>query len=155
MFASERKRKTLGVLYTLPLGTGRIVREKIIGSLPHLIPSVSLSLLGLAMMFGGSRNWNLRISDEFLAGLILIVSAYIFFAVLVMYLSLRMRRAPFATGLCVMFLIWIIVVSILSTMRFGGNDVAQMLTISVLAWIAIVLIASRIPHRIAIAAAAE
>ena len=155
MFASERKRKTLGVLYTLPLGTGRLIREKIFGALPQLIPSVTVALLGLAMMFCGPGNWNLNFSDSFLAGLTLTVSTYVFFAVLVMYLSLRVRRAPFATGLCLMFLICVTVAFCMSGMRSQGDGVSAMITFSVLAWIATLLLAARIPHRIAIAAAEE
>ncbi len=158
MFAAERKRKTLGVLCTLPLGTGRIIREKILGALPQLIPSATLTITGLVMIFGGAdgRRWDdVGFTPEFIAGLFLAVSAYIFFAVLVMYLSLRMRRAPFATGLCVVFVLWIIIVFTLDGHHSSNDAVAQMLTISVLTWFATLLIAARIPHRIAITAAAE
>ncbi|MEO6739885.1 MAG: hypothetical protein ABIP20_06515 [Chthoniobacteraceae bacterium] len=156
MFASERKHKTLGVLYTLPIGTGRLIREKILGTLPQLIPSVALSLLGLAMMFSERNGGRLHASDGFLAGLTLTITSYVFFAVLVMYLSLRMRRAPFATGLCLMFLIYIMVGFFMSEMRStSGNGVSQMLIISGLGWIATIALAARIPGRIAIAAAEE
>ena len=155
MFASERKSKTLGALYTLPVGTGRLIRHKILGSLSQLIPSVALSLLGLTLMFNGSAHWNLPINDEFLAGLTLAVTCYIFFAVLVMYLSLRMRRAPFATGLCVMFFIYILVGFTFSSMFRHRDGTSQMFTIAGLGWIGIAVIASRIPHRIALAAADE
>ena len=155
MFASERKSKTLGALYTLPVGTGRLIRHKILGSLSQLIPSVALSLLGLLLMFNGSAHWNLRINDEFLAGLTLAVTCYIFFAVLVMYLSLRMRRAPFATGLCVMFFLYILVGFTFSSMFRHRDGTSQMFTIAGLGWIGIAVIASRIPHRIALAAADE
>ena len=155
MFGFERKRKTLGALYTLPLGTGRLIREKILGALPQLIPSVALALLGLAMIFAGPNGSSLKMTGSFLAGLNLTISAYVLFAVLVMYLSLRMRRAAFATGLCLMFLIYLILLSVLSTAHSGRGDVEEMVTISMLTWTAAIVIASRIPHRIAIAAAAE
>ncbi|MEO6785267.1 MAG: hypothetical protein ABI318_03950 [Chthoniobacteraceae bacterium] len=155
MFGAERKRKTLGTLYTLPLGSGRIIREKILGALPQLIPSVALALLGLAMMFGGPDSRIFPITDSFIAGLILAVSAYAFFAVLVMYLSLRMRRAPFAAGLCVMFLIYIMILFVMTGMHSRGNDVSEMLMISAMAWVGTLVIASRIPDRIAVAAAEE
>ena len=158
MFATERKRKTLGVLCTLPLGTGRIVREKILGALPQLIPSLALAVTGLLMIFSADtgRNWeNFEFTPGLAAGIFLTFSGYIFFAVLVMYLSLRMRRAPFATGLSVVIVIWIIIVFTLDGHHSRGDAVALMLTISVLAWIATLLIAAKIPRRIAIAAAAE
>ena len=156
MFGSERKRKTLGTLFTLPLGTGRLIRHKILGALPQLLPSFALGLLGVAMMFGRPDAHTLGIDGDLLAGLTLSITSYAFFAVLVTYLSLRMRRAPFATGLCLMFLICIMVAFFLSGMRHSsGNGVTQMLTISVLGWIATLLLAARIPGRIAIAAADE
>lgn len=155
MFASERKSKTLGTLYTLPIGTGRLIRHKILGSLSQLIPSLVLSLLGLLLMSAGASRWNLRISDGFLAGLILAITCYVFFAVLVMYLSLRMRRAPFATGLCMMFFIYILVGFTFSSMFRTGSGTSQMFMIAVLGWIGIAALASRIPGRIAIAAADE
>ncbi len=155
MFASERKNKTLGALYTLPLGTGRLIRHKILGSLSQLIPSVALSLLGLALLLTRSSGWNLHFNDGFLAGLFLSITWYIFFAVLVMYLSLRMRRAPFATGLCVMFFIYILIGFTFSGMFRHGDGTSQILSITAVAWIGIAIIASRIPGRIAIAAADE
>ena len=155
MFASERKSKTLGALYTLPLGTGRLIRHKILGSLSQLIPSLALSLLGLALMFSRTSDWNLRLNDGFLASLFLGITWYVFFAVLVMYLSLRMRRAPFATGLCVMFFIYVVIGFTFSSMFRHGDGTSQMLLMTVVAWIGIAIIASRIPGRIAIAAADE
>jgi ABC-type transport system involved in multi-copper enzyme maturation permease subunit len=156
MFAAERKRKTLGVLYTLPNGTGRLVREKILGGLPQLLPSAALAITGLFMIFNQPdfRN-DLEFTPEFAAGLTLIVSGYVFFAVLVMYLSLRMRRAPFATGLCVIVLLWIVIAFSMDGLGVRGSEVAQMLTLSTVAWICTLLLASGIPHRIAVAAASE
>ena len=153
MFGVERKRKTLGTLYALPLGTGRLIREKILGALPQLIPSLTLALLGLALMadWQHARDW--EPTAGIAARLTLTISSYVFFAVLVMYLSLRMSRAPFATGLCLMFIIYIIVGSFMPT--HGADSAAMMLADSVLTWIAIIAIAARIPGRIAIAAAAE
>ena len=155
MFGAERKRKTLGTLYTLPLGTGRLIREKILGALPQLIPSITLAVLGLAMIFARPDGSGLKMTGSFLAGLNLTISAYALFAVLVIYLSLRMRRAAFATGLCLMFLIYIILLSVLSATHSSRGDIEEMVTISVLTWAAAIILASRIPHRIAIAAAAE
>ena len=156
MFAAERKRKTLGVLYTLPNGTGRLVREKILGGLPQLLPSAALAITGLFMIFNKPdfRN-DLEFTPEFAAGLTLVISGYIFFAVLVMYLSLCMRRAAFATGLCVIVLLWIVIAFSMDGLGVRGSEVAQMLTLSTVAWICTLLLASGIPHRIAVAAASE
>ncbi|MEI7821643.1 MAG: ABC transporter permease [Verrucomicrobiota bacterium] len=156
MFAAERKRKTLGVLYTLPNGTGRLVREKILGGLPQLLPSAALAITGLFMIFNQTdfRN-DLEFTPEFAAGLTLIISGYIFFAVLGMYLSLCMRRAAFATGLCVIVLLWIVIAFSMDALGVRGSEVAQMLTLSTVAWICTLLLASGIPRRIAVAAASE
>jgi hypothetical protein len=96
-----------------------------------------------------------ELTPEFLAGLTLALSSYAFFAVLVMYLSLRMRRAPFATGVCVMFLLWMVILFSTDGMRYHGSAAAQMLTLAIIAWILTIVIASQIPRRIAMAAAAE
>ncbi len=154
MFGSERKRKTLGALYTLPLGTGRLIREKIRGALPQLFPSLLCTFIGIGIIVSEERvrNW---LSDDAIAGLILYVSGCVFFAVLVMYLSLRMRRSPFAAGVCVMILLSFIIPFVLTNLHSLGNDVAEMLTISVLGWIGAAVIASRIPGRIAACAAEE
>ena len=85
----------------------------------------------------------------------LTVGCYIFFAALVAYLSLSMSRAPFASGVCVMFLIRMLLMVWMSGLRGSGNGVAEMLAISVLLWIGIFAIASRIPGRIAAATAAD
>ena len=155
MFGIERKRKTLGTLYTLPLGTGRIIREKIFGALPQLIPSAALTALGIALTTVGRNGFSLRHDDDsFFAMWALIISAYVFFAVLVMYLSLTMRRAPFATGLCVIFGGWILL-GFLMPRSGRENMTAYLLTMSLLVSIASIAIASRIPGRIAISAAAE
>jgi hypothetical protein len=155
MFGVERKRKTLGTLYALPRGTGRLIREKILGSLPQLIPSVALAMLGLVLMYAlpGSRDF--RVTDDFTMGLTIAVTSYLFFAVLVMYLSLRMRRAPFATGLCVMFLLFIMLGFFMSLAHSSGSEREELMGLCVLAWIATIALASRIPGRIAIAAASE
>jgi ABC-type transport system involved in multi-copper enzyme maturation permease subunit len=158
MFAAERKHKTLGVLYTLPHGVGRIIRQKILGGLPQLIPAALLAITGLFLIFNhtsGDRWQDLDFTPEFLAGLTLAISSYIFFAVLVMYLSLRMRRAPFATGLCVIIVLWIIIAFSMDGLGVRGSEVTQMLTLATIAWIATLILAAKIPRRIAIAAASE
>ena len=154
IFGIERKRKTLGTLYTLPIGTGRLIREKILGALPQLVPSLAVAFLGLALttVARDGRNWHWDRS-EFVAGCILSVSQYVLFAVLVMYLSLRMRRAPFAAGLCIMFGAYMLIGSV--GLVPARDEAGYFLMCCVFTWMAIIAIASRIPHRIAVAAAAD
>jgi ABC-type transport system involved in multi-copper enzyme maturation permease subunit len=154
IFGIERKRKTLGTLYTLPIGTGRLVREKILGALPQLLPSAAVASLGLALLTMGrdGRFWRLD-NSEYVAGWILGVSQYALFAVLVMYLSLRMRRAAFAAGLSIMFAAFMFVGFFADSYR--GDGISLVLMLCVITWVATVVVASRIPHRIAIAAAAD
>ena len=154
IFGVERKRKTLGTLYSLPIGTGRLIRDKVLGSLPQLLPSFTMAVLGLALITTGQtgRYWFSQETDVILRYM-LAVSQYVLFGVLVMYLSLRMRRAPFAVGLCVMLGSYMLIGFFVST--GGGGEKAYMLTLNVITWVAITVIASRIPSRIGIAAAAE
>jgi ABC-type transport system involved in multi-copper enzyme maturation permease subunit len=154
IFGIERNRKTLGTLYTLPIGTGRLIREKVLGSLPQLFPSAAMTILGFALITMGEngRFWFSRDSNS-ISVWSLAVSQYVLFAVLVMYLSLRMRRAPFAVGLCIMLGSYMMTGFFSSTA--GGGEKAFFFTLNVITWVAIVVIASRIPRRLGIAAAAE
>jgi ABC-type transport system involved in multi-copper enzyme maturation permease subunit len=154
LFGSERKRNTLGSLYTLPRGTAGLVWEKILGALPSFIPSVALFCAGWVTLAqtehwsGGSAS-----SERTLGIVAFFLSQYVFFVVLAMYLSLRMRRAVLATAISLMFGGNMLLSLFGGHSARGGAD--YMFTESLLIWIATAVVASRIPRRIAIAAAGE
>jgi ABC-type transport system involved in multi-copper enzyme maturation permease subunit len=149
LFGIERKRNTLGSLYTLPIGTSRLIGEKVLGALPTFIPSVGLLTAGWLI---AGQQWRPSATD--LARYILFGSQYLFFAVLAMYLSLRMRRAALASAIALMFVGNIVLSSFEPGYR-ADNKEAYLLTMALLSGIGTIGIAARIPSRLGIAAAAE
>ncbi len=150
VFGIERKLHTLGGLYTLPLSTARLIGEKILGALPMFIPSLAMLTIGWIM---AGRKLRLTSSTD-IARSILFGSEYLFFAVLVMYLSLRMRRATVATALGLTFAANLALFSF--EPGYGsGNTEAYLLTMALFFGIGTVAIAARIPGRLGVAAAAD
>lgn len=150
LFGIERKRNTLGSLYTMPLGTARLIGQKILGALPSFIPSVAICSAGLLI---ADREWR-NPSSRDLAQYILFASEYVFFAVLVMYLSLRMRRAAIATALGLMFFANMLLFSVEPGYSSGGRD-TYVIIIALLFGTGTIAVAALIPGRLGIAAAAE
>ena len=158
IFGIERKRKTLGGLFTLPLGTARIIVEKVLGALPSFIPSFGLFVLGWTLIASqDTRFLRAHFSPEGIALMILLTSQFFLLAVLVTYLSLLMRRAAFAVTIAIMFFGNIFASLALPGRHMGGghaffgNVIASLAVI----WTIIVLLAAAIPRRIAHAAAEE
>jgi ABC-type transport system involved in multi-copper enzyme maturation permease subunit len=148
LFGLERKRKTLGGLYTLPLGTARLVWQKILGALPAFIPSAGICVAGLAI---GVRMSPAAWRSPDVSTIMLFATEYLFFAVLVLYLSLRMRRAVLATAIGGMFV---------SNLFFRGLGRGFSIPDGALATAAIfglliIVVAALIPGRLERAAAEE
>jgi hypothetical protein len=150
LFGIERKRNTLGSLYTLPLGTARLIGQKILGALPSFIPSVAIFSAGL--LIAGPEWQNPSSSD--LALYILCGSEYGFFVVLVMYLSLRMRRATVATALGLTIFANMLLFSF-EPGSDSGNREAYVNLVPLLFGFGTITVAAMIPGRLGIAAAAE
>ena len=151
MFGIERKNKTLGGLYTLPLGTAGLIGQKILGALPTFIPSAGIYLAGVTISISisadSARDW----SPSLGAFTTFVATECIFFAVLVLYLSLRMQRAVLATAIGGMFL-----ANFLLSMFWDGFDhPAGVLIPTMMFGVLIAVIASLIPGRLEHAAAEE
>ena len=121
---------TLGVLYTLPNGTGRLVREKILGGLPQLIPSAALALTGLFMIFNrsdGDRWRSLDITPAFVAGLTLIVSLQLILIAggLLGLLPLSGVVSPFLSFGRTSMVANFITLAIILAVSSNGSDTAQ------------------------------
>jgi hypothetical protein len=150
IFGVERKRKTLGGLFALPLGTKGIIWQKVAGALPVFIPSLGMYFLGAFLVANSGTGQAWERGDGFNARQFLFfASEYALFAVLVTYLSLRMRRAVLASAAAVLFFGNLLVGSL-----FDGF-VRSPLSASVIAGIFAIMFASRIPRRIAAAVAEE
>jgi len=109
IFGLERKRQTLGSLMTLPPHIPHLIWQKIAGCLPAFIPSVTMWIAGSAIY----RDYLLTqrdVADYYrpshetydTAFAWLVGAEFVLFAVLVAYLSLRMRRGPLLAGMSIM-----------------------------------------------------
>jgi ABC-type transport system involved in multi-copper enzyme maturation permease subunit len=146
IFGIERKRKTLGGLYTLPLGTAGLVWQKILGALPTFLPSAGIFCTGFAIGFSQSPNF-LKPS----AFTLLVATEYLFFAVLVLYLSLGMRRAAVATAIGGVFVVNFFIGGVWR----GFSTPDGVLFTTVIFGALVVVVAALIPGRLEQAAAEE
>ena len=158
-FGIERKRKTLGGLYILPSGTARLIGLKVLGTLPVFIPSVVIYSVGIFLMLSGGSafDWNRFRFFPTLASLAFTVSEYILFAVLVAFLSLRMRRAALASALAIMFFGNLLAGKLIGLFIGRGSFWhPDMVLLSLFAlWVWILVLAAAIPRQVARAAAEE
>ena len=150
MFGVERKRNTLGSLYTLPIDTGTLIRQKIRGILPGLIPSAAIVLSGFIVLGLATNGPSNLFDDDVLQIILLWATQTLLFAVLCVYLSLRMRRGVFASAVGIMF-----GGNFILTILLGSGGADGIAVLCVLLWVAIFTIAACIPGRIGIAAAGE
>ena len=163
IFGVERKRKTLGGLFALPLGTARLIGEKVLGTLPMFIPSFGLYVLGVFLIAGAHQKYPYSEPAGYaLAEGALVASEYVYFAVLVTYLSLRMRRAALAAAMAVMFFGNMFASVLIPRSYYAGSGsysestvVGIIMVWVFIVWVFIVAIAAAIPGRIARAAAEE
>jgi ABC-type Na+ efflux pump permease subunit len=150
IFGVERKRKTLGSLFTLPSGTTGLVWQKVLGCLPLFIPSLGMIVLGFVFLYVASspEDWRYRrlMDGEFLTFL---VASYCLLAVLAAYLSLRLRRAALSSALMLMFFGYMFAGALFSSVLRSGVAAAIVIAFFTL------FIAPGIPRRIAAAAAEE
>lgn len=146
MFGLERKRKTLGGLYTLPLGTAGLVWQKVLGALPTFIPSAGIFFAGVFIGISESANFFTPSAST-----ALLATEYLFFAVLVLYLSLRMRRAVLATAIGAMLL----ANSFIGGVWGGFSQPDGVLFTTAIFGLLIVVLAALIPGRLEHAAAEE
>lgn len=125
IFGNERKAQTLGGLVGLPISTSRVIWHKVRGCLPAFIPSLGLWVFGWLLTLESTPEWRgsyyrEREQAEF-AFHVLFMVEIAFFAVLVAWLSLRMRRAPLLTGIGIM-LFGNILAGVLAGLMFRNAD---------------------------------
>ena len=102
IFGEERRELTLSSLVTLPKTTGSLIRQKILGSLPALLPSVALVTCGFWLRFVFTADayytWrHLLRNDRVL--IFYIASQFLLLPILVANLSLRIRRGAMPAGI--------------------------------------------------------
>jgi hypothetical protein len=139
IFGAERQALTLGSLTTLPSGARSMIVQKVLGCLPAFLPSVTIWVVGF-WLDPPSRYGRGSDGTEYF----LIAMEFIFFPVLVAYLSLRLRRG-----------------ALLAAISIGlfGNILAAILQLSaltvVILFFATFIMLAAIPYRVEQCAAEE
>jgi hypothetical protein len=104
IFGEERRNLTLGSLLTIPRTTGWLIRQKLLGCLPVLVPSIALFELGLWLMhrdpWSGYSRWGTLSAKDSIA-IFYIGSQALLLPMLIAYLSLRIRRGGLPAGIAI------------------------------------------------------
>lgn len=157
IFGDERRNLTLGGLATLPQSTGRLLRHKIAGCLPSLLPTIALFASGfwLRFVFIAPRygNWRHFMAHD-RAAILYILSQALLLPILITNLSLRMRRGAMPAGIAAVVAVNVLTVILVefSTAMSGREKLTIAATMSTLA---ATFLAIDIHRRIPTAAAAE
>jgi hypothetical protein len=124
IFGTERRLQTLSSLVTLPWSVGKIIRQKLFGALPVLLPWMMLGGLSLYFAFEGvwedvalglreffeHFNWE-RYGDDLMIPIYVSLQAVVA-PMLIAWLSLRMKRGALPTGI-VILVIWNVLFAIM------------------------------------------
>jgi hypothetical protein len=121
IFGSERRRLTLSSLVGLPWTTGKIIRQKVLGCLPVLLPWILLAFAGFWMVRDpllrelarelDSAEWEWRRNREEIAATCYVGLQAVLALVLVAWLSLRLRRGALPAAAAILT-VWNIVFAI-------------------------------------------
>lgn len=142
IFGDERRNLTLGTLMTIPRSTGWMIRQKILGCCPVIIPSVILFGIGFCLENPVFSDWDTRDIWEQMIGRDWPVVFYIFsqavlLPVLVAWLSLKLRRGALPAGVAIMTAMNGIVAIVIDT-AFRGDSREEFVSI---AWVCNVALA--------------
>jgi hypothetical protein len=170
IFGRERREKTLGTLWALPISTGRLIRQKAGGYALGLLPgallwvaSFTLSAVAMEEMQGSFSGYSLSTFSIRRASEIYAVLQFVFFGCLIAYLSLIMRRGALVAGLLA-YLIWnFVLFYIVSAILVSGwyrddflsRQAAMYWGMDLLFTVLTIILAFRIPRRLALCAAEE
>ena len=159
IFGDERRNLTLGTLATLPKSTGWLIRQKIAGTWPVLLPSVLLFGAGwwiyyeASVALGYTALGTMR-SDEWTAAFYILSHALLLPA-LIAWLSLKMRRGAMPAGIGIAAMLNV-VIFVIADSAFRGSDEEAFIAIAAAGCIVLALVlARRIWRAIPAAAAAE
>ncbi len=159
LFGVEREQQTLSSLATLPWSVGRIIRQKIAGVLPTLIPWFLFALL-VCIPFKRDTKIDLvlqfhRLSNEFWSSLPAIcygLGQSLLLLTLIVWFSLRIRRGPLPAAIVVM-VIWNIAFAMWMDDLPHNQENFALTTGAILSLVALLFLAKSIHPRIQTAAA--
>jgi lipopolysaccharide export LptBFGC system permease protein LptF len=125
IFGDEKRAVTLGSLVVLPRSTGWLIRQKLLGCIAIIIPSVALFLVGLWIYLGSRTRSHFHLQnirqDEWLA-LFYTASQALLLPILIAHLSLRIRRGALPAGIAVATALNVITATMLEVCGNRIND---------------------------------
>ncbi len=125
IFGDERRNLTLGTLMTIPKTTGWIIRQKILGCWPAVIPSIVLFASGCWL----ESHWNdyddrlpwERVNRDGWLLTCYVASQAVLLPVLIAWLSLKLRRGAMPAGIAIMVAVNVLI-AVIKIMEFWGSD---------------------------------
>ncbi len=160
LFGAEREQQTLSSLITLPWSIGRIVCQKILGTLPALAPWLLLGLLACIPFRKDIWQEILRLIDQSnweyfrhtLPTLTYLTSQSLLFLTTIVWLSLRIRRGAIPAAI-VIYVLWNIVFAMFINEIRSVNETSGLYSGILLTLLTLAYLAKSIHHRIQTAAA--
>jgi hypothetical protein len=155
IFGVERRTLTLSGLVSLPRPTGWLVRQKILGCLPALLPPIALFGIGAGIYLDYYRNrsgYSMHWSDDEIIATIYVASQGLLLAVLTTYLSLRIRRGALPAGVATIT-VWNVLVAVLLDNSFRRNEEEVLFVLALACLVVAGIISFFIPSQIRTAAA--
>jgi hypothetical protein len=113
LFKTELQGQTLSTLATLPMSMEKIARQKVMGVLPALLPTVTYFSLGTLCVLPTLVREMRSTSDDhyFILGLVYLGSQAIFFLLLTANLSLRIKRGALPLAIAIEFILQFLLVA--------------------------------------------
>jgi len=157
IFGDERRGLTLGGLLALPRSTGWLIRQKLLGCIPVILPSLVLFGVGLCVVPSWRRGLYFLLerarSEEWIV-LSYGIAQALLLPVLVAYLSLRIRRGALPAGIAIVTALnWFTVVLADDLLRQWNEECLAMM--AVVSAAAVVVLSVMICREIPQAAARE
>ena len=130
IFGEERRDLTLGSLVTLPRTTGWLIRQKLLGYFPAVIPSLILWEIGLWVGFRGHGSpsaWLILSRLDAPEFCYLLIQALLLFA-LIAFLSLRIRRGALPSSIAIVITINVLTVVAITVSQIDSQNVLLLMT---------------------------
>jgi len=156
IFGDERRKLTLGGLAGIPCTIGWLIRQKVFGCLPVLVPSVMLFAIGFLLNTESQPEsyGPIRIGERDAVVLLYFFVQLLLLPVLVADLSLRIRRGAMPAGIAIL-VAGNILTAVLMIAVGGSNELDMLLFAAVAAFVIAIVLAADVCRRIPRAAAAE
>ena len=157
IFGDERRALTLGGLVGLPRTSGWIIRQKLLGCIPVLLPSLALSGIGFWLAtrrWFSIGDWSRSFSESDAVAIFYTLTQVALLPLIIAYLSLRIRRGAMPAGIAVLT-VTNILTAVLMVVGGGANEEATLAFTGVVGCLIAVFLIVQIFRRIPKAAAAE